>query len=102
VIETIKVFRTGKNVTKHLSKFNKIEYNSPEIIEFAYDLQVGSYIDYFRKNMQLVSLYTNEIAQIINGNINNNVSILDIRLGELTTISKVINKLNRKPSTLLC
>jgi SAM-dependent methyltransferase len=102
VIETIKAFRSGKNITEYLRKLNNIEYNSPEIIELAYDLQAGSYIEYARKNMQLVNLYTNEIAQIIDTNLNHNDSILDIGSGELTTISNVINKLNKKPRILYC
>jgi hypothetical protein len=43
-------FAHGENVTKHLQREMQTDANTPTIIEMAYDLQAGSYIQWVDQN----------------------------------------------------
>jgi SAM-dependent methyltransferase len=85
---------------ENLRSQKKLNYNTSEIIETAYDLQAGSYIRYAIKNHNCVNFYTSHIAKILDNYISSKKSILDIGTGELTTLSFVIKKLINKPKII--
>ena len=89
-----KIFSEGKNVTKFLrNEFNESE-NTSEIIEIAYDLQAGSYIEATNLNRSKAEDTAAELAELMEPHLSNQSSILDIGCGELTTLSLIMNKLN--------
>ena len=69
--EVKNVYKKGKNITEYLSKKLNVNNNTSEIIEMSYDLQAGSYIKYAKLNSKKISLYTNELSQILNKHLNN-------------------------------
>ena len=89
------VYNKGKNITQYLRKNFNQKNNTSEIIEIAYDLQAGSYIEKLKLNAEKKRLYINEISQILNQNIAKNQSLLDIGTGELTTLVQVLNKIKK-------
>ena len=84
-------FKRGENVTSYLKEQFDKDVNTPEIIEIAYDLQAGSYVDLTRKNRNQWQDYTKEIAAILGCYIENGNNILDVGTGEMTTLSGVAN-----------
>jgi|LNFM01.1.fsa_nt_gb hypothetical protein len=89
----------GQNVTEHLRKqLGSIE-NTPEIIEAAYDLQAGTYIEYVKKMGATLTPYIDELACILGEHIHEGDSLLDVGTGELTTLSMVHSKLAISPQT---
>jgi len=96
-IKAKKQYKNGKNITEYLKNLKNIDYNSEQIIEFAYDLQAGTYIENYNNNPNLINLYIEEVVSILNTHINSQTSILDIGTGELTTLSLIISKLKNKP-----
>lgn len=101
LIEAKNYFLKGGNVTEQLRSQQKLNFNDSNIIEIAYDLQAGSYIDYAKKNPITLQLYTTEIAKIIDQHISYGSIILDIGCGELTTLSLLLSALEKKPSKTL-
>jgi SAM-dependent methyltransferase len=96
-----KAYADGGNITELLRKQKNSSLNTPEIIEIAYDLQAGTYIESIKKNPKQSALYTSELAQILSHHIKPNSSLLDIGTGELTTLSLVFSELKQKPSEVL-
>lgn len=81
------VYDRGGNVTEHLREQLGNDYNTPEIIEMAYDLQAGTYIAETRKNREFVKSYTAEIASILNSQLHDGDELLDVGCGEMTNLS---------------
>jgi SAM-dependent methyltransferase len=87
----------GENVTQLLRKQKNIDFNTPEIIEVAYDLQAGTYIEHVQSHWGDTIAYATELAEILDFYVHPEKSVLDIGSGELTTLSLVINKLRMAP-----
>lgn len=88
---------SGKNITASLREQKGVPSNSPEILEIAYDLQAGSYIDYVRKNSEKSGAYCSQLANILGHYLSRSSSLLDVGTGELTTISQVVTRLPQMP-----
>lgn len=86
-------YKNGVNIIDFLKRKADIDYNTEEIIEFSYDLQAGSYVDFAMKNENLVQIFCKECAPIIKKHISNCSSIADVGTGELTTLSHVLLEL---------
>lgn len=96
-----KAYASGQNITELLKKQKNISFNTSEIIETAYDFQAGTYIDFIKNNPIQIDAYINEMAQILKFHLRNKDHVLDVGTGELTTLTKVLAKLEEKPSKLL-
>jgi len=101
ILAARKAYLEGKNVVDHLREQHHAPNNTSEIIETAYDLQAGTYIEQVRKDNGRALLYASELAEIINKHIKPGYSLLDIGTGEMTTISLIMNIINSKPKQLL-
>jgi ubiquinone/menaquinone biosynthesis C-methylase UbiE len=97
IVEAKKAYSSGKNITELLRAQKNIKINTSEIIETAYDLQAGTYIEYVKKYPEQATLYTNELAQILDNYNMSEGTLLDIGTGELTTLSYLISALKKKP-----
>lgn len=92
--ELRRLYLEGKNITDFLRKTECSGINTTKIIEVAYDLQAGSYIDFSKQNSAFVSKY----ASIISGKMRPWLSpsdfVLDVGTGEMTTYGPVMNQLD--------
>ena len=86
-------FIQGKNITKFLRDEFGEGNNTAEIIEIAYDLQAGSYIEQTNLNRNVAERHTSQVAEILDTQLSNQSSILDVGTGELTSLGLVLNKI---------
>ncbi len=84
-------YREGRNVMQTLREMLGETGNTPQIIEIAYDLQAGSYIDYVRANRDYWRAYTAELAVILRDHVTPGDRVLDAGTGEMTTLVGVAN-----------
>lgn len=101
VLEAKSVYQKGENVTQYLREKFGIEDNSSEIIEIAYDLQAGSYINAVNSNRDKAERYAAELSGILNEHLVSGDSLLDVGTGEITTLSLVLNNVNVDLSDIL-
>jgi ubiquinone/menaquinone biosynthesis C-methylase UbiE len=97
IIEAKKAFSEGENITELLRLQKGNTSNTSEIIETAYDVQAGSYIDFAESNYDHVSSYASELAEILRRYLKDNDSLIDVGTGEITTLSQVLSKLKKLP-----
>lgn len=85
----------GKNITQIMREERDINFNTPEIIEIAYELQTGEYQKKWanKKLSEFYEKFTKEIADMIL-NFCKPKSILEAGIGEATTFVKVLQHLN--------
>lgn len=101
VLEAKSIYLKGENVTQYLrTKFGS-EDNTSEIIEIAYDLQAGSYIDFVKSNRDKVERIATKLSEILTEHLENGDSLLDVGTGEVTTLTLVLNELNIELSDIL-
>ncbi|WP_148050408.1 class I SAM-dependent methyltransferase [Pseudomonas brassicacearum] len=93
-------YAQGQNITELLRQQKQLSYNSPEIIEAAYDLQAGTYIDYVENNLTQAQAYAGELAGLLSQHLKPQDSLLDIGTGELTTLSLIARQLPFPPDHL--
>ncbi len=101
IIEARQAYAAGRNVTELLRQQKHVDINTPDIIEAAYDLQAGSYIEHVRTHADQVSAYATELAAILDRHVGASESLLDVGTGELTTLSQVVSRLRHRPSATL-
>lgn len=94
------IYSEGKNVTEFLREEFQEKDNTSEIIEIAYDLQAGSYIDFANADRQRANIYANELAGLLEPHLLNQSSLLDVGTGELTTLSLLLNNLQTQMSQI--
>jgi uncharacterized protein YbaR (Trm112 family) len=88
------LYDQGRNISAILREERGLPHNTPEIIEVAYDLQTGSYIEGM-KNEEMAkhkSEYAAEIARTILS-LCRPGSVLEAGVGEATTLSGVLRSL---------
>lgn len=91
------LYKKNTNITNFLKNKLGIDYNTPEIIEIAYELQAGSYIEAVERNLKESKSYASELSLILKKHINSENTLLDVGTGEMTTISLVLSMLDDKP-----
>ncbi|MBT5434510.1 MAG: class I SAM-dependent methyltransferase [Rhodospirillaceae bacterium] len=101
VLEAKAIYQKGENVTNFLRKKFGSEDNTSEIIEIAYDLQAGSYVENVKSNVDKADSYASELSKILNDNLERGDSMLDVGTGEITTLTLVLNKLKTELSDIL-
>jgi SAM-dependent methyltransferase len=101
ILAAKKGFAEGRNVTSLLREQMGSETNTSEIIETAYDLQAGTYIQHVEDNKLHATLYAREVAGILDAHLASAKSLLDVGTGEMTTLSLIIPHLTAIPRRLL-
>jgi hypothetical protein len=98
-----KAYFEGENITDFLKCRLGIEANIPEIIEIAYHLQSGSYIEYLADHGDAYKSYCAEISSCLSRFLTDKSVLLDVGSGELVTITGLLGQLTQKPaSTYVC
>ena len=87
-------FKKKKNIQLYLKK-RKID--KKDIIKISYDVQSGSYIDFFSKlSRKKVEQIYNPIIENLNKEFSNFKSVLDFGCGELTSSFFIFRKIKKK------
>ena len=97
--DAIKAYQNGENVIDFLRNQLQLDSNEPDIIELAYHLQSGTYIEFLINNTDLYSRYCLELAEVLAEYVTRESAFLDVGSGELTTIAGVLTHLPVAPCT---
>ena len=81
ILEAKSIYQKGENIINYLRQKLGSEDNTSEIIEIAYDLQAGSYVENVKSNFDKVDSYANELSNILNDNLEHGDSLLDVGTG---------------------
>jgi ubiquinone/menaquinone biosynthesis C-methylase UbiE len=91
-----KIFEKGENIIQYL-KNGYDSINTDEMIRISYDFQSGTYIQNVKKNPEYIKKYTTALSNVFNGLEVEYESILEVGVGEATTIANLIPKLKVTP-----
>lgn len=87
------LYQSGGNIIQFLKSLNGESKNSLEDILISYDFQAGSYIEFVKKNPEYMESYSKLIALEFE-KLNTKVgSIMEVGVGEATTLANVLSKL---------
>lgn len=100
ILEAKKAYKEGRNISELLRLQKNIDSNTSEIIETAYDLRAGAYIERILKTPEQPIAYATELGSILDNHITEVDSLLDVGTGELTTLSHLIRRLGKKPKEI--
>ena len=95
------LYQNGKNITKYAQSLRNTNINTQEVIECAYDLQAGSYINLVKENEENFHNICKQYASYIEPYLFKGITLLDIGTGELTTLTILTNLLNPNDLNLL-
>ena len=90
--EIKKIYDKGANIIEHL-KEEDINHNIDDMVLISYDFQAGSYIKKSEENPEAELERADVYSEIFN-NLGSFDSIMEVGVGEATTFSNVIKKLN--------
>ena len=96
----IRAYRQGKNIMAALRGALGELANNDHIVEVAYDLQSGSYVNGVKANPNLWTAHCRELASLIEPFVQANSRVLDAGTGEMTTLSGVAPLAFRKASEI--
>lgn len=94
------IYAKGGNIIKYLKSLSNNEQNSLEDILISYDFQSGSYIKGYSNNPEFKNNYSTSLAKVIE-NLTDFDSIMEVGVGEATTLNTLIRKLSRIPTKIL-
>lgn len=87
--QALQAYERGENVIRKLRELAGVNGNTAQIIEIAYDLQTGSYIEFVTGHKPQWRDYVNELSDILRQYVTSGDSVLDVGTGELTTLAGV-------------
>lgn len=90
------IYDNNENVIAYLNKMDSKEENRLEDILISYDFQAGTYTKGYKSNPAIKDSYCDHLAAIIN-EISEYNSILEVGVGEATTLAVTLSKLNHIP-----
>lgn len=94
------VYSRGENMIKYLKRIDDHQQNSIEDILISYDFQSGSYIRSFANNAEYKDNYCKALAEKIE-ELEHINSIIEVGVGEATTLNYLIKNLKNKPKDIL-
>lgn len=95
------IYQSGGNIIQFLKSVNGQSKNSLEDILISYDFQAGSYIDFVKKNPEYMENYSKLIALEFEKLNTKFDSIMEVGVGEATTLANVLGKLKSPVATAL-
>lgn len=87
-------YAKGNNVMQFAKAQKHALVNTEQAILISYDLQAGTYIENVRKFPSDQEIWTNQIANVLIPLIKSNTLILEVGVGEATTLTGVLSHLN--------
>lgn len=94
-----KLYSKGENIIDYLKNQDASSFNSMDSILVSYDLQSGSYIDFYNNNQEAKERYLECIGDTLN-DLDVLTSLLEVGVGEATTIANLIKYLNHQPEDI--
>lgn len=94
------IYANGENIIKYLKSISKNKQNAIEDILISYDFQSGSYVKGFSENPEFKNKYCNSLAKVIDS-LGDFKSIIEVGVGEATTLGLLIRKLTNTPLDVL-
>lgn len=94
------LYENNTNIIKYLKTLNSQTSNTTEDILISYDFQAGTYIKKHESDPSFLNRYCSSIGNIIN-NLGNFNSIIEIGVGEATTLSTLLIYLESRPNQIL-
>ncbi|MBU3074172.1 methyltransferase domain-containing protein [Clostridium estertheticum] len=91
------LYLQNTNIIKYLKEIEGDICNSIEDIMISYDFQAGTYIKAYKKESLFINKYCFELAQYID-NLGEYNSLLEVGIGEATTLAPLILSLENKPN----
>jgi uncharacterized protein YbaR (Trm112 family) len=97
--QLLDAYERGENITQILRQAGGVSQNTQEIIEMAYDLQAGSYVEGMAdpRKRKFVAHYSAAIANEIRKLVKHARNVLEAGIGEATTLSGVLKSLRHDP-----
>ena len=92
-------YEKGDNIIRYLKTLKNSDVNTVEDILISYDLQSGSYLKEFSSQKDFSCKYCKALARIID-NISDVDTILEVGVGEATTLSNLFVNMKKKPSKI--
>ncbi len=99
--EAREAYKKNQNVTEFLREKFGANENTSEIIEMAYDLQAGSYIQLAYSDFEKMKFLASQISVILAQYLNPSDSLLDVGTGELTNFTLTLNNIGVELSRAL-
>ncbi len=93
------LYEKDVNIMQYLKENSKNEPNDIEDILISYDFQSGSYIKGFSENPKIKNKYCSGLAKIID-KIDDIESILEVGVGEATTLKTLLRHLKNVPNNI--
>lgn len=90
ITEAKAAYLKGENVMEHLTNHSSDATDRSQIIEIAYDLQAGSYVNNVKSNFKRYRKLCDEFAELLLPHLSSTKSILDVGTGEMTTLSLIM------------
>lgn len=90
-----RLYQEGKNLMEYFRNQDNTQQNSTEAILISYDFQAGSYVQYAQEHAEYLDQYTGAIAKILDQF--SGSSLLEVGVGEATTLNNVLSRLKNKP-----
>lgn len=95
-----RLFEEGANIIEYLNEQASEIKNSTEAVLISYDLQAGSYVKIDQQSPEIKEKYTTALSKTIQG-LGYFDSILEVGVGEATTLANLISKLPRQIKQIL-
>lgn len=92
-----KLYSENKNIIKYLKELDERKSNSIEDIMISYDFQAGTYIQEYKKDSSFKEKYCACLGNIIES-LESYETILEVGVGEGTTLGPLLNFLKNKPN----
>lgn len=93
------LYAKGDNIIQYLKSIENRKNNTIEDILISYDFQSGSYVKNFFKNRAFNDAYCEAISSLID-KLGDFKTMMEVGVGEATTLNTVIRKLKNRPSTV--
>ncbi|MDR3602245.1 MAG: methyltransferase domain-containing protein [Desulfosporosinus sp.] len=90
------LYSENTNIIKYLKELDKSNINSIEDILISYDFQAGTYYQDYKKDPSFRDKYSSYLANIID-NLGQYKTLLEVGVGEGTTLGPLLQCLNNKP-----
>lgn len=89
------LYDNGGNIMEFLKNGDGRSFNTIEDILISYDFQAGSYVKYIAENPSYINSYTSAISEVFS-QLGSFASILEVGVGEATTLGNLFPKLDNK------
>jgi SAM-dependent methyltransferase len=99
LVEIKKHYDEGGNVIQYIKNIEYTDTNSADAIQISYDMQAGSYVEFYKNNPESNFNYTTAVAKMLD-KLDTSGSIMEAGVGEATTLANVIEKLSTKPKVI--